>query len=105
MLTNKVWVKNTNLEILLAGKTINYLNKLSIDHYHDLEKKFFEAAMESHIANAIISIYTIVINAWRSLKTVKLSKEISKVDSTNGVRLQACTLAITSQQMLLVSIT
>ena len=52
-----------------------------------------------------ISIGTIVIKVLRFLKVVKLPKDISKVDNTNSVSLQASILAIISRQMSLLSIT
>ena len=107
--------------------TKSKLNKLSNDHHNDLENLFSEAIKNEWLLVLIIddftkihtnrgpnhqqfsncmSMCTIVIKAFKSLKAVKKPKNISKIHHHEGINIKAFIDAITAaQSMALLSTT
>ena len=101
-------------------KTTNIkLNKLSNDHHHNLQAFYSEAIKNEWLLVLIIddftkihtnrrpnqqqlsnciSMCTIVIKAFKSLKAIKLPKNIFMVHYPKDVNIQACIYAITAPQ-------
>ncbi len=97
------------------------INKLSSDHHNHLEKFFSEATKNEWLLVLIIddftkihtnrrpnhqqfsnciSMCTIVIRAFKSLKAVKKPTNISKIHHCEGVNIKACTDAITATESM-----